>query len=120
MPGLADTSRSESGVSLGLAQSFGEVPAINPSSSRMKDRRIIEGFSILPPKPMEHSVFITGATGHMGRALLPALRARGHTVRALVRPGSAGRLPAGTDMCEGNPLAAASFQAAIAPADTLV
>jgi thioester reductase-like protein len=33
-------------------------------------------------------VFVTGETGYMGRRVIPALLARGHRVRALVREGS--------------------------------
>ena len=33
-------------------------------------------------------VFVTGGTGYLGGALLPALLARGHRVRALARPGA--------------------------------
>ena len=33
-------------------------------------------------------VFVTGATGYMGRRLLAVLLARGHRVRALARRGS--------------------------------
>ena len=39
---------------------------------------------------MPHAVFITGATGYMGRPLAEELSRRGHAVRALVRPGSEG------------------------------
>lgn len=66
------------------------------------------------------SVFVTGGTGYMGRSLVAALLARGHAVRALVRPGSASRLPPGAQAAEGDALDAASFAAAIAPCDTLV
>ena len=52
-----------------------------------------------------HHVFITGATGYIGRALVPALLARGHAVRALVRPGSEGNAPAGAQ-CGSSPVAA--------------
>ena len=67
-----------------------------------------------------HDVFVTGATGYLGRALVPALLARGHTVRALVRPASAARLAAGALPVTGDALAAASFRDAVAPADTFV
>lgn len=66
------------------------------------------------------SVFVTGATGYMGRALIPALLARGHSVRALVREASMQRVPVGAEPVVGNALDAASFAGAIAPADTLV
>jgi uncharacterized protein YbjT (DUF2867 family) len=67
-----------------------------------------------------HDVFVTGATGYIGRALVPALLARGHTVRALVRPASAGRLAPGAVAVTGDALAAASYRGAVAPADTFV
>ena len=41
------------------------------------------------------SVFITGATGYMGRHLIPRLLERGHRVRGLVRPGSESKLVGG-------------------------
>ncbi len=65
-------------------------------------------------------VFITGATGYMGRALIPALLARGHRVRALVRAASAQRVPPGAETVVGNALDPTTFADAIAPADTLV
>lgn len=67
-----------------------------------------------------HRVFVTGATGYLGRALVPALLARGHTVHALVRPGSEGRLAAGAHAVLADALDAGSFRDAVAPADTLV
>lgn len=68
------------------------------------------------------SVLITGATGYLGRELGPALLARGHRVRALVRPGSETKLPPGLEPLRGDPLEAASVAAALAEAktDTLV
>lgn len=65
-------------------------------------------------------VFVTGATGYMGRALIPELLARGHEVRALARPGSAQRVPAGARVVPGDALAAETFADAVAGADTLV
>lgn len=66
------------------------------------------------------SVFLTGATGFMGRQLSAELLRRGHTVRGLVRPGSQGRLAAGCEGVTGNPLDATSFRGHVAPADTFV
>src|SRR5438046_9821271 len=66
------------------------------------------------------SVFVTGATGYMGRSLIPALLTRGHSVRALVRESSAHRVFPGAETVVGNALAPATFADAIAPADTLV
>lgn len=65
-------------------------------------------------------VFITGATGYIGRSLIPALLARGHRVRALAREASMPRVPPGAETVVGNALAPATFADAIAPADTLV
>jgi uncharacterized protein YbjT (DUF2867 family) len=65
-------------------------------------------------------VFITGGTGYLGRALVAELLRRGHEVRALVRRGSEGKLPAGCEAVAGDPLDASSFAGAVAPADTFV
>lgn len=66
------------------------------------------------------SVFVTGGTGYIGRALLEALVTRGHKVRALVRPASAARLPAGVGPVFGNALDADSYVDEVPPADTFV
>ena len=65
-------------------------------------------------------VFVTGGTGYMGRHLIPALQERGHDVRALVRPGSEGKLAPGCPLVFGDALDAASYAAEVPPADTLV
>src|SRR5689334_6100411 len=65
-------------------------------------------------------VFITGGTGYIGRRLIPLLIARGHHVRALVRPRSEGRLPAGCDIVFGDALNRKTFVDQIQPADTFV
>ncbi|HUL54775.1 MAG TPA: NAD(P)H-binding protein [Opitutaceae bacterium] len=66
------------------------------------------------------TVFVTGGTGYIGRRLIPLLLGRGHTVRALVRPGSEARLPPGCTAIPGNALDQATLAGAIAPADTVV
>ena len=70
--------------------------------------------------PTPRTVFLTGATGYLGRPLAATLLARGHQVRALVRPGSERRLPPGAEPVVGDALRAESFAAAVPPADTLV
>ena len=65
-------------------------------------------------------LFVTGGTGYIGGAVLPALLARGHRVRALVRAGSERKLAAGCEAVAGNALDAASFAGGIAPADTML
>ncbi len=66
------------------------------------------------------NVFLTGASGFVGRHLAAALLARGHSVRGLVRPGSEGRLPKGCRPVIGNPLDAGSYSTRVFPADTFV
>jgi uncharacterized protein YbjT (DUF2867 family) len=66
------------------------------------------------------AVFVTGASGYIGRALIPALLARSCAVRALVRPGSERRLAPGCAAILGDALDARSYAGAIAPARVLV
>ncbi len=56
----------------------------------------------------------------MGQRLIPRLLERGHEVRALVRPGSEKKLPAGCTPVMGNALDGASYARKISPADTFV
>ncbi len=69
---------------------------------------------------MPRNIFITGATGYIGRHLIPELLARGHTVRALVRDGSQGRLPKGAIAVRGNALDRTTFTSQVAPSDTFI
>ena len=66
------------------------------------------------------NILITGGTGYIGTRLAAALSARGHSVRALVRPGSAHRLPEHVVTVAGNALNAASVTSVAEPTDTLV
>ena len=66
------------------------------------------------------SVFLTGATGFMGRMLSAELLRRGHSVRALARNGSESRVAPGCEGVTGNPLDRTTYQAQIEPADTFV
>lgn len=65
-------------------------------------------------------VFITGGTGYMGQRLIPRLLARGHEVRALVRPGSEKKLPNGCTPIVGDALEGSTYTDQISPADTFV
>src|SRR6202035_1604816 len=67
-----------------------------------------------------HCVFITGGTGYVGLPLINLLMKRGHVVRALVRPGSEKKLPAGCQAVSGDALDGDSYAAQIVPADTFV
>jgi uncharacterized protein YbjT (DUF2867 family) len=65
-------------------------------------------------------VFVTGATGYLGRRVIPELSRRGHSVRALVRAESAVRLPEGCEAVIGDALDPGSFADRVAPADTFL
>jgi uncharacterized protein YbjT (DUF2867 family) len=62
---------------------------------------------------MPRAVFITGATGYLGRALTAALLARGQRVLALARAASAARVVAGAEVVIGDALVAQSFSASV-------
>jgi uncharacterized protein YbjT (DUF2867 family) len=68
----------------------------------------------------QRTIFITGATGFMGRNLIPELLKRGHHVRALARPGSESKLPTGCTHISGDPLDKTSFGAHVRNADTFI
>ncbi len=65
-------------------------------------------------------VFVTGATGYVGRPLVEALLARGFSVHALARPESAHRLPEGAMRVIGNALDASTFVVAVPVGATFV
>ena len=69
---------------------------------------------------MPKTVFIAGATGYMGRRLVSSLAQRGHTVRALVRPGSETGLPPKSQPVMGNALDASTYAQLIPPGSTFV
>lgn len=62
---------------------------------------------------MVKTIFITGGTGYIGSRLIKQLIDRGHTVIALVRKGSEGKLPQGAQAVIANPFDAFSFQNSI-------
>ena len=66
------------------------------------------------------NVLVTGGTGYIGTRSVAALVARGHSVRVLVRPGSAHRLPERVVTVAGNALNAASVTSIADTSDTLV
>jgi uncharacterized protein YbjT (DUF2867 family) len=59
------------------------------------------------------TVFITGATGYIGKRITKQLLQRGHKVIALVRKGSEPKVPAGAEMVIANPFDATTFQSSI-------
>jgi uncharacterized protein (TIGR01777 family) len=67
------------------------------------------------------NVFVTGATGLVGRAVCGALVGRGDSVTALSRtPGAAARLPPGVRAVAGDPTAPGAWQDELARADACV
>ncbi|WP_242346781.1 TIGR01777 family oxidoreductase [Anaeromyxobacter terrae] len=66
-------------------------------------------------------VFVTGATGLIGRAVCGALLGAGHAVTALSRSRGAGRvLPAGTRILRGDPAQPGGWEEALAGCDACV
>jgi uncharacterized protein YbjT (DUF2867 family) len=65
-------------------------------------------------------VFVSGGTGYIGRAMIFRLLSRGHAVRALTRPTSLARVPAGAAPVVGDALDSATFANTLSTATTLV
>jgi uncharacterized protein YbjT (DUF2867 family) len=65
-------------------------------------------------------VFLTGASGFLGRSLSAELLRRGHKVRGLVRAGSESRVAPGCEVVTADPLNAASYRESVSGADTFV
>lgn len=66
------------------------------------------------------TVLVTGSTGYLGRALIPELLARGHRVKALVRPGAEKKLPPGAESVTGNALVAEDVHLNLPGVDTVI
>lgn len=66
------------------------------------------------------TVFVTGATGYIGRALIPRLLARGHRVLALVRARSESRVTPGAEVVIGDALDAATYAARVPSRATFI
>jgi uncharacterized protein YbjT (DUF2867 family) len=77
-------------------------------------RTFARNFGDLEGDSMESlDVFVTGGTGYMGSRLVPALRARGHRVYTIVRPGSEAKAPNGAISVVGNVLSRDSIASAM-------
>jgi uncharacterized protein YbjT (DUF2867 family) len=66
------------------------------------------------------SICITGGTGYIGRRLIPLLASRGHQIKAVVRPGSEGKLPVDISVVSADPLEENSYMEAIRGSDTFI
>jgi nucleoside-diphosphate-sugar epimerase len=72
------------------------------------------------PAVPSRRIFLTGGTGYMGSRLAAVLAQRGHQVRALVRPGSERKAPAGVERVIGDALHGLSYASQVRSADTFV
>ena len=89
-------------------------------TATISDIRALLRVKVLPKAGHERCVFVTGGTGYLGSHLIPLLIERGHRVRALVRPGSQGKLSPGCEVVTGNALDARTYRHLVRPADTFV
>jgi uncharacterized protein YbjT (DUF2867 family) len=69
---------------------------------------------------MSHSVFVAGATGYLGRHVIPVLIDHGYRVVALVRQGSESKAPRGCEIVCGDPFDRDTFATHIPPAATFL
>ena len=107
---------------------FVGCPYIRPSNSLDRNRRqrirrasrVIQAQRSFVLHLRMASVFITGASGFMGRRLSAELVARGHSVRGLVRRGSEKHVALGCEGVTGDPLDVSTYQRFVAGCDTLV
>ena len=72
------------------------------------------------PERKGREVLVLGGTGYIGRALIRALVARAHGVRALVREGSEPKVPSGAAAIRGSALNSRDIATAARPGDTVV
>jgi uncharacterized protein YbjT (DUF2867 family) len=89
-------------------------------AASISDIRMLLKVKVLPKAPNARRVFITGGTGYLGNSLIPVLLERGHRVRALIRPTSRAKLPAGCEVVSGNVLDANTYRQLVRPSDTFV
>ena len=66
------------------------------------------------------SVFVTGGTGYLGVPLISKLLRHWYQVKALVRPGSEGKLPPGCQPILGDALDSSSYADRLGAGDTFV
>jgi uncharacterized protein YbjT (DUF2867 family) len=66
------------------------------------------------------SICITGGTGYIGSRLIPLLTNRGHQVKAVVRPGSARKIPTDVSIITADPLKENSYTESIRGCDTFI
>lgn len=96
-----------------------QEPVVSVAAS-ISDIRLLLKVNVLPKAAVCRRVFVTGGTGYLGNDLIPVLLERGHRVRALIRLGSKGKVPAGCEVVSGNALDANTYRQLVRPSDTFV